>query len=110
MPAEPQWRIDRLRSLRERHGWSQRELGRRSGIGETSVAKYERGLSEPSVAALRQLAESLGVSTDYLLGATDDPSGHIGDGQMNDDERAMLDTYRREGWRGVIRLGAERMP
>lgn len=53
--------------------------------------------------------EQLGVSTDYLLGATDDPRRHFGDGQLNEDERSMLDTFHREGWPGVIRLGVERI-
>ncbi len=104
------WRMDRLIALREKHGWSQRELGRQSGITETMIARYERGFNDPSVPALLRLTETFGVSADYLLGTTDDPRGHVGDGQMSDDERAMLEAFRRDGWRGVIRVVAERIP
>ncbi len=102
------WRIDRLRALRERQGWSQRELGRRSGILETLVAKYERNLNEPGASELRQIAQALGVSADYLLGTTDDPQGHVGDGTLDTDEQAMIDTYRREGWPGVASLSVDK--
>lgn len=102
-------RPDRLRKLREQQGLSQRGLARLCGLGEAQVNKYENGQFDPSSGYLKVIAEKLGVSTDYLLGVTDDPRGHFGDGTLNDDERDMLDTFRREGWTGVIRLGAERL-
>jgi len=101
--------IDRLRTLREQRGWSQRELSRLSGVGESLIRKYEAGISEPSAASLKSIAEQLNVSTDYLLGITDEPSGHLGDGKITDEESQMLDTFRRDGWPGVFRLGAERI-
>lgn len=101
--------INRLREIRERLGWSQRQLARRCGIGDAQINKYESGLSDPSSAILKRIAEVLGVSTDYLFGLTDDPHGHLGDGQLKDDERAMLEAYRRSGWPGVARLMADEM-
>lgn len=55
------------------------------------------------------MAEVLQVSADYLIDLTDDPRGHLGDNQLNDDEKTVLNTLRGEGWPGVIRLGVERM-
>lgn len=102
-------RTDRLRTLREQHGWSQRELARRCGVSDAQINKYESGQTDPSSTYLKLIAEQLNVSTDYLLGVTDDPQGHYGDGQLSDDEHAMLQIYRREGWPGVFRFGAERL-
>jgi len=102
-------RIDRLRTIREQRGLSQRELARLCGIGETQINKYETGLSDPNVESLKLMAKELYVSTDYLLGITDDPRGHFGDGQLDEDERIIVNTYRRDGWTGVIHLGAERL-
>ncbi len=102
-------RAERLCQLREQRGLSQRELARRCGFSEALIRKYEMGSSDPAGYFLRTLSEQLEVSTDYLLGVTDDPRGHYGDNQIDDNERAMLDTYRREGWPGVIRLGVERI-
>lgn len=100
-------RIDRLRELRERLGWSQRELARRCGLGESFINRYESGISDPSAANIKLIAEALGISADYLLGLSDEPRGQMGDGQLTDDERAVLDAYRRSGWAGLARLLAE---
>jgi transcriptional regulator with XRE-family HTH domain len=102
-------RTDRLRALREQHEWSQRELARLCGLGVTMINKYENGESDPSATNLQLIADQLDVSADYLLGRTDDPRGHVGDGQMNDEERAVLEAFRREGWPGILRLGADRL-
>lgn len=103
------FRIDRLREARERLKLSQRELARRCGIGEVQISRYESGVGDPSATNLKLIAETLELSTDYLLGLTDDPKGHFGDGQLKGDELAMLDAYRRAGWPGVARLMAEMM-
>lgn len=99
-------RVDRLREARERLGWSQRELARRCGIGEVQVSRYEAGAGDPSVANIKLMAETLELSTDYLLGLTDAHNGHL---ELKEDELVMLDAYRRAGWPGVARLMAEMM-
>lgn len=101
--------VDRLRTLREQHGLSQRELARECGIAESVVRRYENGTSEPSAASLKLIAEKLNVSADYLLGMTDQPRGHLGDNTITTEETDILDMFRREGWPGVIRLGGERL-
>lgn len=100
---------ERLRSLREQRGWSQRELARRCGFGETQIGKYEAGTVDPSATNLGLLAEVFEVSTDYLLGRTDSPHTHIAENELDEDETVMVKLYRREGWPGVLRLGVERI-
>jgi transcriptional regulator with XRE-family HTH domain len=102
-------RIDRLRALREQRGWSQRELGRISGLGDTQISRYEHGSTDPSSENLAILADHLNVSTDYLLGRTDNPRGTLGDGEISEDEQLMLKIYRSEGWVGIIKLVGERL-
>lgn len=65
-----EWRdaAPRLAIMRRVHGWSQVELGVRSGLHPTAVAHYEHGRRAPSLANLCALADALYVSTDYLLG------------------------------------------
>src|SRR5579864_8476293 len=99
-------RPDRLRELRERHGLSQRELARRCGFSIALIGKYETGASDPSGHFIRLLAEQLEVSADYLLGMTDDPRGHYGDG-LDLSERELLDTYRHKGLAGLVRFVGE---
>jgi transcriptional regulator with XRE-family HTH domain len=100
---------ERLRTLREQHGWSQRELGRRCNIAESMIQRYERGLSEPVASNLSIIAEQLGVSVDYLLGRTDNPQEHVSHSQITDQEWAILETFRREGWLGVAHLSVEKL-
>ncbi len=102
-------RTDRLRTLRELRGWSQRDLSRRCGLTANIVGKYENGLVDPTATSLKSIADMLGCSLDYLVGITDDPRRQQDSGVIGHDEQQMLEIYRREGWTGVIRLGAERL-
>lgn len=54
----------RLRSIREAKGLGQTELGTLAGMTPQQVAKYERGVSEPSWSVVLRLAGALGVGTD----------------------------------------------
>lgn len=68
----------RLRYVREeiRH-LTQSQLGELSGLPSTSISHFEKedGTRKPSFDNLRSLAKSLNVTTDYLLGRTDDLLG-----------------------------------
>jgi transcriptional regulator with XRE-family HTH domain len=61
----------RLRELRDQRGLSQTDLAKRVGVHYTHIGRYEAGRANPTAETLRSLAESLGVTTDYLMsGAT----------------------------------------
>jgi len=100
---------ERLRAIREKRGYSQHELARLCEFGANQISRYETGTHDPSATALKTLAHILGVSMDYLAGITDNPDAHILTSDLNVYEREMVETYRREGWPGVFRLGAERI-
>jgi transcriptional regulator with XRE-family HTH domain len=70
---------DRLRNARLAQGLSQRELSRRSGIGEQQIWRYENEGNDPPSDILARIARILAVSSDYLLDLTDNPAGHLGD-------------------------------
>jgi transcriptional regulator with XRE-family HTH domain len=102
-------RADRLRSLREQQGWSQRELAKRCGFSDALIRKYESENIEPSVPALKKVAEELKVSVDYLLGMSDDPSVRPKLVGLDETEIAMIENYRRDGWIGVLSLVTEKL-
>lgn len=56
---------ENLRRERERKGWSQRELSRRSGVGRTTIAEAEGPVSS-SVTTVALLARALGVKPGKL--------------------------------------------
>jgi len=50
---------------------NQAAVARACGLSQPAVGKWEKNVSEPSLANLVKVADLLGVSTDYLLGRTD---------------------------------------
>lgn len=61
--------VHRLVELRESRGWSQRELGRQSGIHWNTLSRWERGhVARVPAEDVAKVADALGVSIDDLLG------------------------------------------
>ena len=67
---------NRLRLAREQiRKLSQSELAEKAGLQSSAISHFESGTRKPSFDNLRRLADALKVSTDYLLGRTDDIAG-----------------------------------
>ena len=64
----------RLRDLRKDHDKTQQNIADVLGTSQTMYARYERGANELPVRHLIKLAEYYHVSTDYLLGRSNDPT------------------------------------
>ncbi len=64
----------RLKELRDRRGISQLKLAMDLGLTQNSVSRYESGAREADYKTLIALADYFGVSVDYLLERTDNPS------------------------------------
>lgn len=63
---------DRLRRAREYRGLNQAELAQKSGMQPSAISHFETGTRKPSFDNLRILADSLDVTTDYLLGRVEE--------------------------------------
>jgi transcriptional regulator with XRE-family HTH domain len=63
----------RLRQTREKVGLNQEDVGAAIGKTRTAISYYEAGKRNPTPHELAIIAKLFGVSTDYLVGATDDP-------------------------------------
>ena len=62
-----------IKACRNTNGLSQKKLASDLGISERAYQHYEAGTREPNLATLITLADIFDVSTDYLLGRTDNP-------------------------------------
>jgi len=63
---------DRLRDLRKRALFTQKELADKSGVGVTTIIRIERNQVEPQGRTIRKLAEALGVKPHELVRGDDD--------------------------------------
>lgn len=62
--------FQRIRDLREDCDLTQREVAEFLGIQQTVYSRYERGFQTIPVEHLLKLADFYHVSTDYMLGRT----------------------------------------
>lgn len=67
---------NRLKSLRTHRNITQSDLAKRIGVARTTYAMYEQGQREPDYDTLQKIADFYEVSTDYLLGRTDQSDNH----------------------------------
>lgn len=63
---------ERLRELREDNNIKQIELAKIIEVDQRSLSFYEIGKYEPNLQTLKRIAIYFNVSTDYLLGLTDE--------------------------------------
>lgn len=61
---------ERLIALKNKKGVLQKHIARETKIPLRTYQRYENGTREPSVMALISLSRFFGVSTDYLLGVS----------------------------------------
>lgn len=68
----------RIRDIREDNDLTQQQIAEILGTSQTMYARYERGANELPVRHLIRLAEFYHVSTDYLLGLTNEKKTYSG--------------------------------
>lgn len=59
---------ERIIELRAQRGWSQEELGARSGLTYKFIGEVERGQKSPSLDSLGRLAQGFGLDIAELFG------------------------------------------
>lgn len=64
--------FDKIKELADKQGISINILEEKLGYGTNTLYRLKR--SNPSSKVLREIADYFGVSTDYLLGRTDNPA------------------------------------
>jgi len=62
----------RMAELRKEKGFTQQQLAERVGVHVQQLKRYEAGISQPTLDVIRNLAMTLGVSSDQLLFGKDE--------------------------------------
>lgn len=64
----------RLKELRKKSGLTQQEFSKAVGIPRSTIAGYETDVAEPDIEKLTLISDFFNVSTDYLVGNTNNPN------------------------------------
>ncbi|WP_153732744.1 helix-turn-helix domain-containing protein [Sporosarcina obsidiansis] len=64
---------ERLKKLRTESKLTQDELGKKINVTKVSISGYENGNRSPDTETLQKIADTFNVTTDYLLGRSDNP-------------------------------------
>jgi transcriptional regulator with XRE-family HTH domain len=93
----------RLRSERERHGVSLRELARRLEISPSALSQIETGRSRPSVGTLYAIVSELDMSLDELFGSQRTPASaaRAAEAAGGSEETAATLVQRRDTRKGI---------
>lgn len=83
---------ENVRTVAKTRGLSLQDVASKAGIGINSIYQWKD--KTPSTDRLKAVADVLGVSTDYLLGNTDDPMPNS-DVQQANPEVAIPGLFRR---------------
>lgn len=67
----------KLKELRLSRQMTQEELGKVLGVTTSMIGMYETGARNPSYTVLKKIAEYFNVTTDYLLGCSENPQRNI---------------------------------
>lgn len=63
---------ERIKERRKQLGYSQHELSNLTGISHMQISRYEQNVNQPTSEVIVTLAKVLNISTDWLLGLTDE--------------------------------------
>lgn len=83
---------DRLKMLRKAQKMSQAELAQISGLSQSAISAFEKGVNEPSSVSIQQLSKALGMTPGELLGDSAAPA--TGEGALTPQERQLLEMFR----------------
>lgn len=85
---------EKIRALRLEKGLTQTQLADKIGLVKGSISAYEQGKKYPSVEVLIKLCTVFDVSSDYLIGLSDDM--HLMKSELTDEQMTMIRNLIRE--------------
>ena len=68
--------FSRIIEIKQEKKLLQKDIAESIGISLRQYQRYEKGEQQPTLPIINKLADYFEVSTDYLLGRSDDPTRH----------------------------------
>lgn len=96
--------LSRFRELLAESGKMQKDICAELGISRPTLSNWKTGYSEPNFDDIIMLAKYFDVSSDYLLGLSDDLDAPLYSPPLPADERELLELYRQLNYEGRQRL------
>ncbi|MBZ5995396.1 helix-turn-helix transcriptional regulator [Leuconostoc gelidum subsp. gasicomitatum] len=75
--------FEKIKNTAKTRGMNLKQVALASGMSENAIYRYNQGV-EPSGTAIKAIAETLNVSTNYLLGHTDEMNTTLSDKKVTD--------------------------
>jgi transcriptional regulator with XRE-family HTH domain len=79
----------RIKELRNKKGWTQKDLGNKVGLTYIQIGRYEKLKATPSSDVLQRIAQVLDTTGDYLMNGS---AGEQANQQIKDKELLQLFT------------------
>lgn len=87
----------RLKLQRAKHEKSQEEVANAIKVSRARYSHYENNHVEPDLDIIKRLADFYNVSSDYLLGITDNPKNNIAEIDIIQEDEEDYKTLNRYG-------------
>ena len=65
---------EKIKYLRKETGLTQLQLGKKVGVDQKQICRYEAGETEPSISTLQKMAEIFKVTVDFLIDSSNGQS------------------------------------
>lgn len=99
---------NRLKETRLKNHLTQEELAEKLGTDKVQISRWESGRVIPRSEALIELSSILGVSVDYLLGLSDEPTIRVRVDNLTIEEMAVITALRRGDDKEAMKIIANR--
>lgn len=74
---------EKIKELRKNSKITQEQLGNAIGVSKMAISYFEKGKKSPGRESLEKIADYFKVTTDYLLGRSEDP-------ELNEEEDKII--------------------
>lgn len=95
---------NRMRDARLKNHLTQEELAEKLNVDKVQISRWENGHKIPRGERLVEIAQVLGVSVDYLLGVSDEPTIRVRIENLTIEEISILTALRQGNEHEAIKI------